>query len=59
MNHHDVRVTARTIRTEFGTTHTVYRVGEREFHNVRALEAHLDGVDRDIDASALQREAAF
>lgn len=29
----DVRVTARTIRTELGTTHTVYRVGEREFYD--------------------------
>lgn len=45
----DARVTARTIRTELGTTHTVYRVDDREFYDVDDLEAHL--ADDAVDAS--------
>ena len=52
MTPRDVQVTARTIRTEAGTTHTVYRVGEREFYDVDTLEAHLADVDEPPDAIA-------
>lgn len=51
------RVTARTIRTEAGTTHTVYEIGDREFYDVDALQAHLDAEAVDTSASSAQREA--
>lgn len=58
MNSYDARVTARIIRTEIGTTHTVYSVGEREFFNVDVLEEHLDSSADGTGSASPQREAA-
>lgn len=51
------RVTARTFRTEVGTTHTVYEVGDREFYDADALQAHLDDEAADVHASSTRAEA--
>ncbi len=58
MTPRDARITARTIRTQLGTTHTIYRVDGREFHDVDALEAHLGEEIVDVSASSPQLEAA-
>lgn len=51
------RVTARTIKTEAGTTHTVYDVGGRQFYDADALQAHLDDEAADLRASSTRAEA--
>lgn len=49
----DVRVTARTVRTALGTTHTVYEVAGETYHSLeQLLQEHgrpdLAGRDSDV-----------
>jgi len=52
----DVRVTARTMRTELGTTHTVYEVAGQTYHSrEQLLQEHgrLDLAAREGDVSTV------